>query len=652
MKWSLYQKGKFLEPLKFSNGKTQEDIVNEVLNAIKEGHKIIFIKGICGTGKSAIALNIAKEIGKASIIVPGKNLQMQYKKDYEEDKYLKKDNGEKLKISVITGRSNHKCKFLEDNQLIIPKIKREINSKLYDIFEGRIEEKNKDLSADNPNIPCKIEIKEKNWKKIKEYLKKNKDIKYRNFLDIKDVKRVSIASVCPYWCPVLPDKYELGGKNFMNAIKKSYEGLNKTNFIFYKRKPGCKFYEQFDSFIDSDVIVFNSTKYLLESFMNRKPATEIEIVDECDEFLDRFSNQRNINLDRLQYSLTDIFSKEENKIQIIKELNEIISYIKKDRKINDAILSNEIIPLKETGVYDLLRIFLRNNEFLDEADDENYALDVEETAKMFEDFLEESYIVVKKKDKNLIVGIVSINLAKRLKELVDKNKVFVMMSGTIHSEDVLKNIFGIHDFKIIEAETKSQGKIEIKETGLEKDCRYANFSNGKFNREDYLKSLDKCIEVSKKPTLVHVNAFADLPTDIEIKKFGLKNLISRERLKEIQHQDKTGKLVEKFKRGEIKVFFSTRSGRGIDFPGEQCNSIVFTKYPNPNVQDAFWRILHKAKPLHYWAFYKDKALREFWQKIYRGLRFKEDFIYLLSPDKRVLDTIKIQTQNSSDISVF
>ena len=62
MKWSLYNKEQYLEPFKFSNGKTQLDVVKEVIDAINEGYKIIFIKGFCGTGKSAISLNIAKEL--------------------------------------------------------------------------------------------------------------------------------------------------------------------------------------------------------------------------------------------------------------------------------------------------------------------------------------------------------------------------------------------------------------------------------------------------------------------------------------------------------------------------------------------------------------------------------------------------------------
>ncbi|MCK5043680.1 DEAD/DEAH box helicase family protein [Candidatus Pacearchaeota archaeon] len=642
MSWSLYQNEKFLAPLKFSSGKSQEDVVEEVLNAVKEGNKIIFIHGICGTGKSAIALNIAKNLGKTSIVVPGKNLQNQYKKDYEGDKYLLKEDGEKLKIRVITGRNNHKCKFLEENQKAIPKVKKEINLKLHDIFAGKRNEIEQtigqDLSADNPNIPCKIEIKEKNAYKIKQYLKQNKKVKINNFSTINDVKRISIASVCPYWSPVLPDKYEL--KNFDNQRKRRYTGLDNTGFIFYQRKFGCKFYEQFHSFIDADVIVFNSLKYKLESLLNRKPATEVEIIDECDEFLDSFSNQKNINLDRFQTSLLQILDVENGVSEILKEIREILKQIKINPRIGDAVESYAIIPLRETGIYDLLKILLNSKEILDGIDEENYVFDVEETARMFEDFLDETYVTFHKKEGRLIASLVTTNLAKKFKEMVNKNKLIILMSGTIHSEHVLKNIFGLDEFKIIEAETLHQGTIEIKKTELERDCKYSNFSSGKITRKDYLKALEKCVKTAQKPILVHINAFADLPSEKEIDEFEIENLISREKIKEMQENDKTGKGIEKFKQGGIDVLFSTRCARGIDFPGDQCKSIIFTKYPNPNVQNSFWRILMKTKPQHYWDFYKDKARRELWQKVYRGLRFKEDHIYLLSPDSRVLEAFE------------
>jgi len=635
MTWSLYENGKFLEPLKFSNSKSQEDVVKETLNAVKEGHKIIFIHGVCGTGKSAIALNIAKKLGKSSIIVPNKNLQNQYKRDYEKTKYLLKNNGEKLKISVITGRNNHKCRFLEENKKYFTK--KETDSKLTDIFKWK-NKKTEDFSADDIYIPCKIEIREKNWNRIKEYLKQNKKIRTEDFSEIKDVKRVSVATVCPYWSPVLPEKYTL--KILENSKKKSYTGLDNIQFVFHKRKDGCKFYEQFDSFVESDVIVFNSLKYKLESILKRKPLTEIEIIDECDEFLDSFSNHREINLDKIQNSLSYVYAFGDKIEEIIDEVNAIIKYIKNNKRITNAVESREIIPLRETGIYDLLKIFLDSPEFLYEIDEESYLFEIEKIAKEFEDFFEDSYLTFFKEDKNLVAKIVTINLAKKFREISDKNKIIVLMSGTLHSEKVLKDIFGLKNFKIVEAEIQHPGKIEIKKTGLEMDCKHANFANGKLKREKYLKALDKCIEIAKKPTLVHVIAFYDLPSEEEIKSMGIKNLLSREELIENQKNDKSGNLIEEFKKGKIEVLFSTQCSRGMDFPGKECNSIIFTKYPYPNIEETFWKILRKVKPQDYWEFYKDKARRELWQKVYRGLRFKEDHVYVLSPDERVLNTLK------------
>jgi len=638
--WNLYKNDQFLKPLVFSNGKSQEDIVKEVLEAMDKGSNVIFIHGVCGTGKSAIALNIARKLGKSSIIVPGKTLQTQYKKDYEGNTYLLKDNKEKLKISVVTGRNNHECQFLKDNKNAIPIIKKEINSKLHDIFEKlRLETEEQiqeDISADNRSIPCKIEIKERNLKKIKAYLRQNKKVDMSKISEIRDVKRIPLASVCPYWCPVLPEKYELE-KLFPNAEKKTYMGLQNQRFNIYKRKPGCKFYEQFDTFVDADVIVFNSLKYKLESALNRKPLTEVEIIDECDEFLDSFSASRRINIDYLQNSLITMGGLSGVSEDVSDELFAILKQIKKDKRITEAVYTKKIIPLKETGVYDLIKVFLDSPEFLNEIDNESYLFDIEETARMFESYLDETYLTFNKKDNNLIVNLVTTNLAKKFKEMIDKNKKIVLMSGTIHSEHVLKNIFGLENYKIIDAETEQQGTIDIIKTGLEIDCKYSNFSSGKHTREEYLKALSKCVDMAKKPTLIHIHSFADLPSPDEIKEYDLNNLISKEEIRESQKADKTGHAIIEFKKGDKDKLFTTKCSRGIDFPGTECNSIVFTKYPNPNVQDAFWKILHQTKPQHYWGFYKDKARRELLQKIYRGLRFKDDHIYLLSPDTRVLD---------------
>jgi len=116
--------------------------------------------------------------------------------------------------------------------------------------------------------------------------------------------------------------------------------------------------------------------------------------------------------------------------------------------------------------------------------------------------------------------------------------------------------------------------------------------------------------------------------------------MTRERLMALQSEDKTGRLVSLFKAKISNCLFTTKCSRGVDFPGDVCNSVVFTKYPNPNVQGTFWKILQQTHPNYYWDFYRDKARREFLQRIYRAVRSKDDHVFVLSPDSRVLDAVK------------
>ncbi len=602
--WNLYKNNIFLEPLKYSNGKTQEDIVKEVIDSIKQGFKIIFIKGVCGTGKSAIALNLARKIGKTSIVVPIKSLQEQYEADYTKDIYLIK-NSKKLKISIITGRNNHTCPF-------------------------------NNCRADNPKLPCTIEIKEENINELKDYIKQNDFVDKKDFENIKDIRRFSIAPSCDYWSPILPEEFKVN--MFKNCKFKKYKAINGINYNIYKRRQGCSYYDQFDSYVDADVIIFNSKKYELENVMDRKPATELEIIDECDKFLDDLSNQKTLDLNYLSLSLGNLKTVDRTLNLLIRDINDLINGIIKED------YEDKIYLIENTKVLKLLEYFLNNPELenLFGGEDYSYVSRGFETAKAFKNFFDETYLYFhKNKRDHLCVTLVTINLEKRFKELLDKNKVFIMMSGTIHSEEVLKNIFGIDEFKIIEAETENYGKITEVKTGLEKDFRYRNFISKRVTRKDYLDALSKCVEKAKKPTLVQINSFKDLPNKDECEKYNIKNLKIREELIEDQKRYRKGELVRKFKNKELDILFSTQGIRGVDFPGEICNSIIFTKYPYPNVSDLFWKVLRKTNPNAYWLFYGDKARREFLQRTYRGLRFKEDHIYLLSPDIRIFNNQKV-----------
>lgn len=596
--WDLRnEKGEILNPLKYSNGKTQEDVVQEVLDAIANGYKMIFIKGTCGSGKSAIALNVARALKRASIVVPVKFLQMQYEIDYTKKLHLMRD-GKKMRIGLITGRNNHPCLF------------------------------NPQVNADDRLLPCHIDIKKENYDFLLGYIKMNPFVNIEDFESIDDIKRFSVAPACPHWSPIIGKDWFGEDYGLRDASSVEYEGLSGQKFVYFRRKPGCGFYEQFLSYIHADAIIFNSKIYELECLLNRKPATDVEIIDECDEFLDNLGNEKKVNLNKLSLKITNLSvqCKEEDLKRLLFELNNLITNILKEQ------VGNEIIPIRETKIYALLDMFSKNTQLTEYEDLEPYYI----IAENFKDFMDETYVQYSKNKYNeKIAQIVNVNLKKKLKSLIDKNKVFVMMSGTLHSKKVLKEIFGIENYKTIEAETAEQGFINTIMTKFERDFSFRNFESGKWNRKDYLEALEKTISTAPKPVLIHVNSFSDLPTENEVKEYNL-TVQSQERLMELQDRYKRGELVQMFKEGKISYLYSTRCGRGVDFPGSMCNSVVLTKYPYPSMHSLFWQVLKRTNSNGFMDFYFDKARREFLQRIYRALRSKFDRVNVLSPDLRVL----------------
>jgi len=622
--WSLYKKtnnpnsinpfdeeGEELPPLQFSNGKTQADVVKEILDAINNGNKMIFIKGVCGSGKSAMALNLARHFKKTSIVVPIKSLQGQYEQDYTKKHFILKQDKKPLKIAVIKGRNNFRCPFNSER-------------------------------ADDQELPCTIELREKNTEKLLNYIDGNPEVNKEDFSTASDIRRMNIGPTCPYWAPIMPS--EINPKGLGEVKKIRYQAICGKEFALFQRKKGCPYNDQYEAYANADVLIFNSMKYQIESMIGRKPKTDLDIIDECDEFLDSFSSERKLNLDRLQSALSGLMPKDQDKRTALKDLI---------HKVNDILFSpplTDIKKLKESQIMGIIEVALENPN-LAEDEENNYYNTLLEIARSFENLLDETYISIQQVDSNysqsklfskhsnnkqpIIISLVSINLAQKLKELIEQNNVLVMMSGTLHSEKVLRDIFGLEDFKIIEAETEMPGKINKQRTGLERNCSFANFKNGTITRNQYLKILDMCMANAKPPTLVHVSAFKDLPSQAENQTLLLDNLITQERLREMQSHGNTA--VEEFTNKEEDVLFTTKCSRGIDFAGDKCNSIVLTRFPYPNVQGLFWKILKQEQPEKFMEFYMDKARRELIQKVARGVRFKGDKVDLWSPDVRVIN---------------
>jgi len=617
--WSLYLDENPLRPLIFSNGKDQSRVVREIVESIRDGHRIIFLHGACGTGKSAIALNVARVIGKTSVVVPVKVLQKQYGDDYTHRMSLLK-NGKKMKIAMLTGRENH-------DSIIEP---------------GK--------SCADPNLPENIKLVEKNYGQIMEYYHENPLAKNREDIPLKDIRRTFIAPANPYWSPIIPASLDI---KIGDAKKKKYQGCDGKDYIFYHRKKGCSYYDQYLAYFDADVVIFNSAKYMSEMNFGRKPLTEVDIIDEADDFLDSLFQQSEVNLTRFASALKNIAPesvKGQNGKEKILELLELEEKNKRATGVNE----DKVVQIKETKLKDIFDILGNNSELEAEIalEELNYSNKALEAARNFKGLLDEVFVAFRKEDDFLIASFVSTNLSAKFQELVDKTKAIVLMSGTLHSESVLKNIFKIKDFKVVEAETLDFGNIEVIRTGKEFDCKYSNLKHRDNFRRKYVESLSSCLDKAIIPVLVHVHAYSDLPKEGEKIDFGVTNIMSAERLMMLQNEDKTGMQISLFKQGMNSTLFSTKCSRGVDFPGNMCNSIIFTKYPNPNVGDPFWKVLQMKHPEYFWDFYRDKARREFLQRIYRAVRSKEDHVFILSPDTRVLDAVReMQVKKMFDVKV-
>ncbi len=419
--------------------------------------------------------------------------------------------------------------------------------------------------------------------------------------------------------------------------KKEYASVNGRH-IFYMRKDGCPYYAQFNAYVDADTIIFNSDQYILETAIGRKPATDVEIIDECDEFLDNFALEGTINLSRLRNELSLVMCEDDSQTKLVEALSgNVAEALVESQK--HAEERDNVTELNKTTIVELIKTLVKSDVFEITAED-SYLEHCVEIARKFYDVIGESYASFSKDRTrgDSFAKLVTIKLDRLINSLIEKNKTFVFMSGTIHSKKVLQEIFGIKDFKIIDAETFNQGTITKLKTGLEDDFKFENFQTNRVTREQYLRALDKCVQIAKVPILVNVNAFQDLPSKQEIEKYELENLISSSELIEQQNSDKEGLAVKAFKEGKQQILFTTRCNRGIDFPFETCNSVVITKFPYPNTQSLFWKILKKNKPEIFWEFYKDKAHRELLQRVYRSVRAADDHVFLLSPDIRVINS--------------
>lgn len=535
------KKGISINPLVYSDGRDQKNIISEILNSFDSGENLLFLKAQVSTGKSAIALSLINILGKGIISVPVKVLQDQYKESYL-DKYRIGD----LDIAVMKGKSNFKCNF----------------------------EKGKLCS--NTNIVCNRKLKqgETRWK---------------------------VATKCPSWSPILPlYVYEKIRSNMLFDLDTTeYLGIN-GDYIYVNRGENCQYFNQYENYTKEHIaLIMNSQKWIIETLLERKPKTDLEVIDEADLFLDGLS----FNLVVTHRTLDTIELAEKKKFKNIKILhymigNENLSIIE-FLTLLEKVLKSCVTDYSQNLSYKLQMMLLCNQDI--------------KLTKFGKRRSETLIFTIARPDK-----IFDILLKKSAKKIL-------LMSATPQSDKVFNSLFN-RNINFIEGETEFPGYLKIIKTGYELDVNQLCWKSICYK---YWNALNYFISIAEKPVLCNVFSYKYLP------EVGIGNIPSREDIQ--KYQDK---FIKEFLKGKRDVIFTTKFDRGIDLKNEKCRTIILTKLPFPDISDiTLIKLKEYYGPFIFNKYINDMIVREVLQNIGRALRSKDDYCNLLSPDKKILELV-------------
>lgn len=244
--------GEKLDPLSYSTGKNQLEVVEDVLEAFQSSD-IIFLNGVVGSGKSVIGIRAALEFGGGLVSVPTKVLQNQYQQDYEGKKYFLKENEERAIIRVLMGRNNFTCPYLEEEH---PE---------YDY-----------KSCQNRSLPCTRPLAD-------------------------NESRLEALKECPEWGFIFPSSSTL---KKMDEHVDAYKSLLGRHSLLLKGE--CPYWNQFRSYLSADVNVLNSKKWEIEARIGRLPQREISVIDEADAWLDGLCSRVSLTDGKVGRLLNDL----------------------------------------------------------------------------------------------------------------------------------------------------------------------------------------------------------------------------------------------------------------------------------------------------------------------------------------------------------
>lgn len=454
IKWGLLDKDEcVMPPLRYTSGKTQADVVNEVLDKLDD-HDIAFLLGGVGTGKSAIALHIIASYGKGIISTPTKLLERQYKRDYcgRGSMRILEPDGDYLDIQYLMGRTNFNCLY--------PPEKRE----------------KKPVHCGHHTNVCTKHIPE-------------------------GASRCSVAMECPYWSPVYaPGLCKVLLKRGRTPIE--YESITGKK-VYYRAEEPCPYYDQFIHFTKPGAIIMNSAKWEAETWIGRKPRVPVEIIDEGDEFLDTLTYRMSITRRIFERISREKLVEQDLLGSMLKWFEDLLDKYGVDGY--DGFLG------EEEYIVNFLEDFI---EMISRAEPSDFIFSIVQKVELMLDKQQISWARTFRAGSNEGVTVFIPSPYITLNELAKRSGKLLFMSATVHAARSFREIFKIRDPVIIKAEERFPGMLYIMdpETGGKRlpTINFRVWGEREF-RMSYWRFLDELIEVATRPCLVQIHAFKYLP---------------------------------------------------------------------------------------------------------------------------------------------
>ena len=583
VEWDVSIDGVPVEPRKFSNGKTQKDVVCEIVSAWASGKKSVVLESAPGSGKTPVIISAVmnhralygsdSDVGLA--VVPTIPLAHQWGSyDFEDGR----NRVSRARIKVLLGKGNFKC-------LLKP-----------------------DLKADNDSLPC------------------NKPGSYADKL-----------RACPYFARPMPKHlFEKLSTFFDMEEVGEYVNAKGQKMVVYRRSRGvCPYHKQYIDMLKADIVVVTDAKFRLDHETGLLPGATYKVFDEADEYFFKKIPKFVFKADEIravrslirEYEPRDE-EEEELKIKLVREFTALLNAFKRIRSEEEF----------HDFLYELKNVLNAACALEGVCDDE--------TVASLMSRIDEATSVLTQHSSGLHFSRLGLGevvataldtkafLHAHLRMYVGRDNYALYASGTFPDREKMSSLFLDVD-AWVSGEVKLPGVVYIPPKNV-----FGSFSidvSGRRLRNDP-QHMDEVVNAFFR-VLVFMRSIVSPRLIYVHSKYFIEAFMKRfQNMNIVFDKHGTDDYLAKLRDGALEEVASTRAGRGIDLPN--VHGIIFTKAPYPDLGDPFWVVLFRERPRLAETLYRLITMWNTYQILARALRNEGAWAVVDSPDNRVLDIIQ------------